>query len=170
VGLGPFTPLVVFVLLALGSIDDPFGGPGEPIPIENGPGGPPASQTFGREFCEIGPSGEEAPAESRIAVERDGVAPGEAAFARVEAGRDGATFGAEYAVERFVGGGWERVPDGPRAFIQVELTLGPGESGYCNRYAVPDDAPPGRYRFSRDLGEGEAAPKRPRHAEFRVSR
>jgi hypothetical protein len=162
VGLGPFAPLVALFLLVLGSIDDPFEGPGERVETSV----PAVTQTFGRAFCETGPL-DQAPAEAGIAVEREAVRPGEAAYARVEAGPRGATFGAEYRVERLVGGNWQQAPGGPRVFVQVELGLGADQSGYCNQYVVPDDASPGRYRFSRDLGEGGAA-KRTATAEFRV--
>ena len=130
----------------------------------------PGSETFGREFCvpaaikaaDRGP-------EVGLAVERANVHSGGAAYARVEnRSEHGVTFGVDYRVQRFADGKWRRAPAAPHGpWIQIALTLAAGHSGSCVRYLVPDDAPPGRYRFSRDLLAGSSS-SRAYSVPFRV--
>ena len=127
-------------------------------------------ETFGREFCLPAPiaAGDRGP-EVGLAVERANARPGGAAFARVEnRSEERIEFGVEYRVQRFVGGKWRRAPGAPHGpWIQIALLLAPGHSGSCMRYVVPEEAPPGRYRFSRDLIAG-GGPARAYFASFRV--
>ncbi len=130
----------------------------------------PGSETFGREFCVPAPiaTGDPGPAVG-LATERANVHAGGAAFARVEnRSEEEIQFGVEYRVQRFAGGKWRRAPGAPHGpWIQVALLLSGGRSGACVRYPVPADAPPGRYRFSRDLISGSGS-ARPYIATFRV--
>jgi len=130
----------------------------------------PGSETFGREFCVPAPiaAGDPGP-EVGLAVERTNVHTGGAAFARVENRSDEEiAFGVEYRVQRFAGGTWRRAPGAPHGpWIQIAVMLPAGRSGSCVRYVVPDNAPPGRYRFSRDLIAGSSS-ARPYSVPFRV--
>ena len=132
--------------------------------------GMPGSNAIGREFCRSAPitDGDQG-SPIALAVERDTVAVGAAAFARVENRSDEQIeFGVAYRVQRYAHGRWERAPGAPHGpWIQIALLLPAGRSGSCLRYQVPADAPPGRYRFSRDLIAG-SAPARPYFAPFRV--
>jgi hypothetical protein len=131
--------------------------------------GPPQSETHD-EFCDPAPIAADDPGPLvGIAAESASVEAGELTYARVENRSDERIeFGAEYRVQRFTGGKWRRAPGGPRGpFIQIAFLLQAGRSGSCVRYEVPDDAAPGRYRFSRDLIAG-SGPARPYFATFRV--
>ena len=132
--------------------------------------GAPGSETFGREFCvPASIAGGDPGPEVGLAVERASVHTGGAAFARVEnRSAEPIEFGLAYRVQRFAGGKWRRAPGAPHGpWIQIALALPAGRSGSCVRYDVPDDAPPGRYRFSRDLIAG-SRPARSFSAPFRV--
>jgi Big-like domain-containing protein len=133
--------------------------------------GPPGTETYGRQFCQPAPlaAADRGP-EVGIAVERASVAAGGTAFARVEnRSAKQVEFGLEFHVQRFAGGHWRRAPGAPHGpWIQIALMLPAGQSGSCMRYRVPADAPPGRYRFSRELIAGPG-PARPYLAPFRVT-
>ena len=132
--------------------------------------GVPGSATFGRGFCVPAAiaAGDPGP-EVGLAAERANVHPGGAAYARVEnRSEEQIEFGVEYRVQRFAGGRWRAAPGAPHGpWIQIALTLPANRSGSCVRYVVPESAPPGRYRFSRDLFAG-SGPARPYLAGFRV--
>ncbi|MEZ5077372.1 MAG: immunoglobulin-like domain-containing protein [Solirubrobacterales bacterium] len=88
----------------------------------------------------------------RIATSHDTVRPGQTIFARVEnPGTVWASFGVEYAVQRFEGGVWTHQPLGGGVWPAIGLYMSSGGSGWCMRYRVPAGAAPGSYRFVKQM-------------------
>jgi hypothetical protein len=87
-----------------------------------------------------------------IAIDRATVHPGEAIVGQVLNRGAGhvSSRTALLEVERFVGGGWEVVPQppSPESITGYGLFLGPGEAWRCHSYSIPADATPGRYRLA----------------------
>jgi hypothetical protein len=75
--------------------------------------------------------------------------------------------GEEFVFERYVEGRWTRDPASPRAFTKIRLgILSPGESGFCRSLSLPSDAPPGQYRFRKDVTVGNS--ERPKRLTARI--
>lgn len=93
---------------------------------------------------------------ARIAVNRKQVHPGGTVYARVEnPGTEWVFYGVAYAVQRFADGRWVDAPGGPSgAWILIGISMGSGGSGSCMRYRVPPGAPPGVYRFVKEMAPG----------------
>lgn len=104
-----------------------------------------------------------------IAVNRKTFQPGQDAFARVEnRGTEPVEFGVEYGVQRFEHGHWGRDLIAGRAWPLVGIGMFGGFAGWCSRYQIPPDAPPGRYRFVKGLGSADRKQGGVRAAVFRV--
>jgi len=135
------------------------------------PVGPPGSETYGREFCEVQSVPTSKGGRIGLTVERGSVRAGRAAFGRVEnrSQRGWVEFGVDYHVQRLEEGVWRPGPGfHMNAWVAIGLSLAPGQAGYCMRYDVPDQAPPGRYRFMRPMS-ADADGNRPYYAPFRVT-
>ncbi len=82
------------------------------------------------------------------------VRPGETlAFAVVNTGSSGVSFGAAYSLERDDDGGWSRC-NVEEAWVAALLLLGPGKRSELVA-RLPKDAAPGRYRVVKDIQTAE---------------
>jgi len=104
-----------------------------------------------------------------IFINRKTLHPGQSAFARVEnRGTEWVDFGLDYAVQHFEHGHWGRDLMAGRAWPLIGISMVGGYAGWCSRYRIPADAPPGRYRFVKSLGSGDRKQGGIRTAVFRV--
>jgi Big-like domain-containing protein len=93
--------------------------------------------------------------EVRISTMRSTYRPGETLLARVEnVGTEAVGYGAGFAIERLTGAGWIRVGPNRTVWPKYATGLGAGEAGECMKYAIPNDFPIGRYRFSKAITSG----------------
>lgn len=86
-----------------------------------------------------------------IRVSAGSVRPGETIWGLLENRGAGQLSTRGYLdLERTEGDAWAPVPlpPTPRSVMGVGWIIGPGEVGWCQRFDVPADAVPGRYRFS----------------------
>lgn len=93
--------------------------------------------------------------EVRISTMRRAYRPGETLLARVEnVGTESVGYGAGYSIERLTDVGWSRVGPSRTVWPRYATGLGAGEAGECMSYAIPNDLPIGRYRFSKAITSG----------------
>jgi hypothetical protein len=59
-------------------------------------------------------------------------------------------YGTPFSVEQFDGTGWIRYPWNQR-WTRPLFRLGGGQAGFCQTFPVPEDMPPGVYRFRKGL-------------------
>jgi hypothetical protein len=78
------------------------------------------------------------------------------------------SFGEEFAIDRFVGGRWQRDPLTPDGFIQVELVMFGGQAYVCRNMKLPSDMASGHYRFSKRV-QIDGGARRELMADFHVS-
>ena len=109
----------------------------------------------------------------RLALNRTTFAPGERVLSRVE--NRGTTMpfqGAEYELQRRVGGRWiDRPLPGGAGFLLWLRGVALGWTGPCNALRLPRDFPPGRYRIVKEIEGSIGDSDRPIRltAPFRVT-
>jgi hypothetical protein len=77
-------------------------------------------------------------------------------------------FGYEFALEVWNGSAWSLSPGAPDSFEQIGLGIGGGQTARCQRFQLPVDLVPGRYRISKPYSAGLKAPSREARAMFDV--
>jgi hypothetical protein len=77
-------------------------------------------------------------------------------------------FGYEFALEMWDGRAWSFSPATPDGFEQVGLGIGGGHSERCQKFQLPADLAPGRYRISKHFSAGLRASSREVRAMFNV--
>jgi hypothetical protein len=101
--------------------------------------------------------------------------PGETVAPRLENEGTGWLFyGLGYRIEEFNGSDWVPTSLGPKAFLLIGLSSGPGETASCWRFTIPADTASGQYRLltsidvSKEPSLREPAEKTFLTAEFEV--
>jgi hypothetical protein len=100
--------------------------------------------------------------EVRIATDRPSVRPGETIVGLLEnPGAGEIDTKRALTVERLAAGTWEVVPQPPSPLSIKDWSwlIAPGEVSRCNRFDVPVDAAPGRYRFAAKVNEANTRKK-----------
>ena len=128
------------------------------VRIENGSGE--LLGAFGEYFRVLEPS-----VDFRLSLNRQRFKPGQTV--RVTLSNPGVAwlrFGLFRGIEYKKGRSWVAPPvEFPgRPVFAIGLGMGPGESKSCWSVKIPDDAVPGRYRFSTQVGVSTFSPPRPR--------
>lgn len=107
----------------------------------------------------------------KLGLARDALHPGERVFSRLENfGSQTASYGEPFSVERFDGANWVRQADllGRGGWLIWGGILGPGETGLCNSFRLPDDVSAGLYRVVKSVGPSLREQSVPLSAEFTV--
>ncbi len=101
--------------------------------------------------------------------------PGETVAPRLEnEGTGWLSYGLGYGIEEFNGSGWAPTSLGPKVFLLIGLSSGPGKTASCWRFTIPADTAPGRYRLLtsievyKDASDRELVEKTSLSAEFEV--
>lgn len=109
----------------------------------------------------------------KLGLARDELQPGQRVFARLENfGSKTASYGESFSVERFDDATmrWIPQPDliGRRGWLRWGGILGPGRTGLCNSFRLPEDVTPGRYRMVKSVGRSLRSLSSRLTAEFTV--
>ncbi len=87
--------------------------------------------------------------DARLALAKTSFRHGETVSPRLENfGTESLLYGLGYRIDSYDGPSWTPSPSfPPRPVPLIGLRTGPGEAGSCWRFKIPDEAPPGLYRF-----------------------
>jgi hypothetical protein len=91
----------------------------------------------------------------KLGLARNALRPGQRVFSRLENfGSQTASYGESFSVERFDEASWVPQPDllGRRGWLAWGGILGPGNTGLCNSFRLPDDVSAGLYRVVKSVG------------------
>lgn len=109
----------------------------------------------------------------KLGLARNHLRPGQTVYSRLENfGSQTASYGESFSVERFDSAtmSWVPQPDllGRRAWLMWGGILGPGRTGLCNSFRLPDNISAGRYRVVKSVGRSLRNLSSRLTAEFRV--
>lgn len=107
----------------------------------------------------------------RLGLARNALRPGQRVLSRLENfGSQTASYGESFSVERFNGASWVPQPNllGRRRWLMWGGILGPGNTGLCNSFRLPDDVSAGLYRIVKAVGSSRRKQSVRLSAEFTV--
>lgn len=113
---------------------------------------------FGEYLRVLGPN-----RKARLALKGTSFRRGETVSPRLENyGTETLLYGLDYSIQFHDGTEWARSPSfPPQPVLRIGLRTGPGETAACWKVTIPEDAPPGRYRFVwSGRASGGAIPRR----------
>lgn len=91
--------------------------------------------------------------DAQLALDRSSFRPGEVVSPRLENyGTESLFYGLDYSIESYDGVSWTPAPIKASGIVPaIGLGTGPGGAASCWNFRIPMDAPPGLYRFVREV-------------------